>query len=354
MPKLIDQNLLKTFVPTNSLNSGYFKELAKKTFLENVTSGATIFKLGGTDKKTIYLIAGKLTITSKEGKSIEVISGTTLARHPIANFQPRRHTAIAKTDCIITRVDSGILDALMTRDQVLEGKPKIAPKNSHAPQVTDDNNSNDDDDWMTQILQSPVFMRVPPGNIQAMFMRLERITKKANDFVIKQGEEGDYYYIIERGQCKVTRSSKTSTEITLAKLKKGDSFGEEALISDQKRNANVVMITDGGLLRLSKKDFQELLKSPMLQWVTRKEADDLVKAGATWLDVRLKSEYENDHIEGSVNIPLMLLRIKCATLDANKQYVICCDTGSRSSAAAFLLAEQGIDSVCLKGGLSSS
>ena len=68
-----------------------------------------------------------------------------------------------------------------------------------------------------------------------------------------------------------------------------NAFGEEALLSDAKRNANIIMATNGTLMRLSKEDFNELLKEPMLTWVTREEGDELVKNGAVWLDVRLDS-----------------------------------------------------------------
>jgi len=55
----------------------------------------------------------------------------------------------------------------------------------------------------------------------------------------------------------VTRISKTGTELTLATIGEGDAFGEEALLSEAKRNANIVMTTGGTLMRLSKEDFNE-------------------------------------------------------------------------------------------------
>ncbi len=348
MAELVDKELLRSFVPTSSLHSNNFKELSEKSIIEKVPAGATIFKSGDTDRKTIYLLSGQISVTSKTGKILEITSGTPVARHPIANFQPRKHTAVAKTHCKITRIESKLLDTLMTRDQVYRTA-------SHGQRDSNDNNNdNDDDDWMTRILQSTVLTQVPPCNIQAMFMRLEEVPKKAGDAIIKQGEKGDYYYIIKRGRCKVTRDSKTGAPITLATLTNGDSFGEEALLSDSKRNANVIMDNAGTLLRLSKKDFEELLKTPMLHWVTRKEADELAENGAVWIDVRLKSEHEHDGIEDSINIPLMLLRIKCPALSPDKKYIVYCDTGSRSSAATFLLTERGLDAVCLKGGLSGN
>jgi CRP-like cAMP-binding protein len=185
-----------------------------------------------------------------------------------------------------------------------------------------------------------------------MFMRMQDIPAKAGDVIIKQGGDGDYYYIIKHGKAKVTRTSKTGSELTLATLGDGDAFGEEALLSEAKRNANIVMTTDGSLVRLSKEDFNELLKEPMLSWVSSAEADAMVKdEGAVWLDVRLESEHKNSGIEGSVNIPLFMLRLKAQTLDENKKYILYCDTGRRSSACAYLLSERGLQVYCLKGGL---
>ena len=105
-------------------------------------------------------------------------------------------------------------------------------------------------------------------------------------------------------------------------------------------------------MRLSKDDFNELLKEPMLSWLTGEEADAMVNEGtAIWIDVRLESEHKDSGMKGSINIPLITLRIKAATLDTKKKYIVYCDSGRRSSAAAFLLSERGIDAYCLKGGL---
>ena len=93
---------------------------------------------------------------------------------------------------------------------------------------------------MTTLLQTKAFHRIPPANIQAIFMRMQRVDYKAGEVVIKQGDEGDYFYVIVKGKCAVTRETPLNKEgIKLAELGMGDTFGEEALISDAKRNANV-------------------------------------------------------------------------------------------------------------------
>ena len=71
------------------------------------------------------------------------------------------------------------------------------------------------------------------------------------------------------------------------------------------------------------------------------------------VDVRLPSEHQNLSIEDSLNIPLYFIRLKISTLDRNVPYVVYCDTGRRSSAAAYILVERGFDAYVLKGGLTS-
>jgi rhodanese-related sulfurtransferase len=185
-------------------------------------------------------------------------------------------------------------------------------------------------------------------------MRMQQINYKAGDVVLKQGAEGDYFYVLTRGKSLVTRETPLNKEgIKLAELSVGDTFGEEALISDAKRNATVTMLTDGAVMRLGKEDFKRLLNEPMLDWVTPAEAEEIVKNGGHWLDVRLPSEFENQHYDGAINVPLYFIRLKINTLDPKKKYVVCCDTGRRSSAGAYILSERGYNVYVLKGGINS-
>jgi CRP-like cAMP-binding protein/rhodanese-related sulfurtransferase len=341
MPDLVEKILLKSFVPPSALNAENFQELAGKTFVEDVSAGKAIFKEGDTDRQSVYLLDGQAEISSSAGETKIVLAGSDIAKHPLVNQQPRKHTAMAKVDSKVIRIDSDLLDILLTWDQ-LSG---IEVDEIQVDEGDDGEDDDSDGDWMTRILQSKAFLQIPPANIQALFMRVEEIPMKAGDAVIKQGEDGDYYYIIKHGKCKVTRNSKTGSELTLATLGDGDAFGEEALLSEAKRNANIIMTTDGSIMRLSKEE-------PMLSWVTNEEADALVKdKGAVWLDVRLDSEFKNANIEGSINIPLFMLRLKAQSLDSQKEYILYCNSGRQSSACAYLLSERGLLVHCLKGGL---
>lgn len=348
MANLVDKSLLKTFVPLDALNEEIFDDLASRTYVEDIAKGQVIFGIGNTEKQSIYLIEGEVKLQSFDGTTSVIKADTPQARHALSNLSPRKHTAVATQACKIVRIDSEFLEILMTWDQMA---------GIEVDEITVDEPRGlmavDSDDWMTKILQSRAFLQIPPANIQAMFMRMQEVMVKEGETIIQQGDEGDYYYIIKSGKCKVTKPSKTNSELVLATLSNGDAFGEEALLSEAKRNANIVMLTDGVLMRLSKEDFNELLKEPMLTWVTNEEAEKLVAEGdALWMDVRLESEFSNNGIPGAINVPLFMLRMSAEKLDPAKKYILYCDTGRRSSAGAFLLSERGFNAYCLKDGLS--
>ena len=113
------------------------------------------------------------------------------------------------------------------------------------------------------------------------------------------------------------------------------------------------MNTDGILMRLAKDDFVELLKEPIIKSVNCEEADTMVTDGAIWLDVRLLSEHQNKKILDSINIPLFLLRLSANKLSKEHQYIVYCDTASRSSSATYILNERGYDAYLLEGGLNN-
>ena len=50
-------------------------------------------------------------------------------------------------------------------------------------------------------------------------------------------------------------------------------------------------------------------------------------------------------------MPLYLLRMKLATLDAKTTYICCCDTGRRSSVAVFVLTQKGFEAYVLEKGI---
>jgi CRP-like cAMP-binding protein/rhodanese-related sulfurtransferase len=341
MTRPIDIKELRSLSPMSSLKKDNLHALAKKVKVRPAEAGEALFREGDSEKRTVYVLTGTVELRGGEGTE-RVTGGSPEARNPLSPVLPRRHTAIAMTACEYIAIDSDLLDVMLTWDQT--GSYEVSELRGEAAST---------DDWMTTLLQTKAFHKIPPANIQAIFMRLQQVNYRAGDVVIKQGDEGDYFYVITRGKCIVTRETPLNKEgIRLAELQVGDTFGEEALISEAKRNATVYMETDGSLMRLGKEDFKTLLNEPMLDWVDKEGADAIVKTGGQWLDVRLPSEFETYHKPGAINVPLYFIRLKLKTLDPSVKYVVCCDTGRRSSAGAFILNERGFQTYVLRGGLN--
>jgi CRP-like cAMP-binding protein len=346
--KALDLGLLRSFSPLDGLKSENLQSLARKTVLRELASGRMLFKEGESDRRTYYLVNGVVEFL-QDHRTVSILrGGSPEARNPIAPFTPRRYSVRAVSDrAEFIAIDSEMLDMMLTWDQT--GSYEVTELTS----LGDEGASSDD--WMTTLLQTKAFHRIPPANIQAIFMRMERVEAQAGDVIIKQGDEGDYFYVIVKGKCVVTRETPLNKAgIKLAELGMGDTFGEEALIADAKRNANITMLTDGALMRLAKDDFRKLLNEPMLNWVSLDQAQRIVDAGGRWLDVRLPSEFEHTRMEGALNVPLYFIRLKLKSLDPKIHYVAYCDTGRRSSAAAYILAERGLNASVLRGGLNST
>jgi rhodanese-related sulfurtransferase len=346
-PSPVDAEFLSRFQPINALSPTRLSELAGLCSVEKVKRGFDPFRLRGAQGQSVYLLSGELKIAFSDGSSSVFVGGSEQSVWPLAKHSPSVLDAKAITDIELLRIDDEVLDIMMTWDQLTAG---LEPQ-AKVPDVTDWRMMSGA--FRVQSLTDGALSRLPPASIDALFQRFDRVKVKAGEVILREGDEGDYYYIIESGHCDVARKV-GGVDMALADLKAGDAFGEEALVAESGRNATVRMKTDGALLRLKKRDFIELLREPLLKRLSRDDAENLVAAGAVWLDVRYPSEYQRDRLPGAVNVPLSEIRNAIGLLDREREYVVYCQSGRRSSAAAFLLSQRGYRAGWLKDGLVAS
>lgn len=344
MSAAVDLPTLKRFQPIAMLGDDCLRELLPYAGRHQFDRGMDPLRERDWSGQVVYLSRGELKMDSAAGGRDVVVGGTGRALLPILRdgFRPVGSRAI--TDIELLAVAEDPLDVLVTWDQV-------------AAESQDDSEVHTDWRQMSGIfsagnLTQGAFASLPPANIASLLQRFRQSPVRKGEAIIKQGDEGDYYYLIERGRCVVTRMV-GGAAVEIAQLKEGDAFGEEALVSGSLRNATVTMKTDGILLRLDKADFVELLREPLLQKIGSLEAKQRVARGATWLDVRFPAEFAQDGLPGAINMPLNEIRKAATTLDPTMQYVVYCQTGRRSSAAAFLLSQRGLKATLLEGGLRS-
>ena len=211
-------------------------------------------------------------------------------------------------------------------------------------------NRAETENWLATIGDSKVFADLSEDTLTEMSSRLVTESHVAGDVIISENEEGDTFYIIASGKCRVSKKE-GGKESELAVIGPGTGFGEEALISNARRNATVTMIEDGTLMRLGKEDFTELLKEPKLKWFSRVQAQREIQNGAVWLDVRSQSDFVHGNLPGAISAPLESLRENAETFDHDKLYICCCRNGRQSATAAFLLKQMEFNVGVLRGGL---
>ena len=86
----------------------------------------------------------------------------------------------------------------------------------------------------------------------------------AGEDIIKEGTQGDAFYIVEHGQARVSKLDEHGESQDLVTLGPGKHFGELALLDNSPRAATVTALTGVSLLVLARDDFTRIL-GPMVR-----------------------------------------------------------------------------------------
>ena len=343
---MVTPQQLASLAPLAGLSPARLTELAGLAAVERAPRGSDPLKDKLQAPQSIFLLEGELLLAFEGGGTLVLVGGSEEARQAL-NRQ-KQHIARSKaiTDVDLIAVDDEVLDILATWDQVAAASAEASTMGravrSDARLITGA--------FSLGNLRSGAFAQLPVAHIDELLKRFQRVRTARAEVVIREGDEGDYYYVVESGRFQVERLV-GGAKVVLAELKSGDAFGEEALVSEAKRNATVIGLGEGELLRLDGKHFNELLREPLLRRIAFEQAAEKVRRGALWLDVRYPSEYQYDKLPGAINVPLAEVRNMFEVLDRSKEYVAYCQSGRRSAAAAFLFAQRGFKVWLLEGGL---
>jgi len=346
VPKATPEQLA-ALVPLGTLSAERLNELADVAVLEHAARGADPLQGHQASGRSLFLLRGELLLVYRNGGTQVVVGGTDDTRHALNRRDAPLARSKAITDVELLMVDDEVLDILATWDEVAAGQSEDASAMARAVRSDARLISGV---FSLANLRGGVFTPLPPAHIDELMRRFERKKVRRGEAIIREGDEGTSYFVIEAGRCQVERLI-GGVKVVLAELRGGDAFGEESLVSEAKRNATVVALTDCDLLLLGKKDFDELLREPLLRKIDYPQARERVRRGAVWLDVRYPSEYQYDKLPGAINVPLSEVRDMFAVLDKSKEYIVYCQSGRRSAAAAFLFAQRGFKVWLLEGGL---
>lgn len=324
---------LQRFIPFDEWPEDIINELTPHFRTYQIGARKILFKRGAADDECHFLLKGTLDLADDNFNISSIDANDDDNFMAIDNtHHTHRLSAISKTPCELVSVKRGYLELLSTWSEACQSFSE---------------SSDEDIDWLERLITSELFARIPPANIQKLLTRFEEMPANFGDIIVREGEVGEHCYVIKQGHALITRGDGDDRE-TLAAIKHGDLFGEDALISELPRNATITMTASGSLMRLSKENFDTLLRSPVVSYIKEAELNTLIDeadTGVIVLDVRQPQEAAAAPIVRARNLPLGELRQRLRELEHDFIYVVF--GGGRAEAAAYILSEAGFEAKVL-------
>jgi len=112
-------------------------------------------------------------------------------------------------------------------------------------------------DWTLDLILPTDITQLKTGKPEG----IRREYFEPNEIIFRQGDRGDWLYVLVDGEVEVVRSVPGQGEVTLRTLRAGECFGEIALVSDQPRSATVRSLTSVNVLALDRDAFQALFSN---------------------------------------------------------------------------------------------
>ncbi|WP_428357341.1 cyclic nucleotide-binding domain-containing protein [Methyloprofundus sp.] len=349
-PKSNEGKALRKQFPLLTMPAQQFRELCTTCDVSRVSRGDHLFKIGDATESFIYLIQGTVSLEANEFILETIKAGTDAAKFALAHQFPRKVSARAIDDVNFISLGLNAFDKTDTDYNEAENVYRV---------VNDDDDSEADAsiDWLAAMLQSPVFQLLPAVNLQQVLMSLQDVKFSQGEAIFKQGDEGDYCFLIKKGRCTLSRkASEGGKAISYLELAEGKAFGEEAIITGEPRNMTVTATTDMLVSRIDAERFIKFIKEPVLKYIEysdlqqeREQSPELLV-----IDIRSTEEYRKQHIPGSRNMPFFTLRMYINELMQEQgKIVVVCEDGVASDAAAFELIKNRMDAIILQGGIQS-
>ena len=140
-----------------------------------------------------------------------------------------------------------------------------------------------------------ILSSLEPEHIAQLIQRVRKESFSKGDVVFRQGDDANEMYFIVSGMVEILHhdageAQKEAVDKRLAVLEKGDIFGELGILLDKPRTADAVAVSDVRVYKITKSDFDEILRgSPELQKSIRELADSRLD------DLNVKSlEFHNE------------------------------------------------------------
>jgi len=115
-------------------------------------------------------------------------------------------------------------------------------------------------DRLDQALEKNImFNHLEEEERKGLFSAMVEVHYKVGDIIIRQGDEGDNFYVVDSGVCDIFVSKNGDPPVLVMEVYEGGSFGELALINFSPRAATVIAKTDVRLWALNRITYRKIL-----------------------------------------------------------------------------------------------
>jgi|KBSSwiStaDraftv2_1062776.scaffolds.fasta_scaffold125361_2 Cyclic nucleotide-binding domain len=306
--------LLRRFEPFAALEWTTLCSVARHARLLRFAAQRTLSPNRGKHHGSCYLVKGLVRRRDKSGREQQIADQDAAARHPllVAGDGTSVETLGAVTLLWIDVDPVAFMLGAETAGYAVE-RLDAAP----------------DDHWMHRFLGPGLVEHLTPSALHSVFRAFDPIRLSAGETVVREGESADMFYVLANGSAEVRRRDRR-----LAALVPGDSFGADALVSGQRRNASVVMVSEGRVMRLPGDAFRGLVSERLVQWVD-------ATPGAHAIDLSIRPRGPDG------------LRALAGELDLAATYVFDGATEGDRALAAFLATQRGVRAFARRGSKSS-
>jgi putative peptide zinc metalloprotease protein len=214
---------------------------------ERFAAGETVIRQGDQGDKFYIIEAGNVTIwqvkpDSEEEFIVKGGPGQYFGEVALVTNAVRNATVRAETPLTLLSLRKQDFDRLVRRYVSLESQMSANVRYS----------------WLLRGM--PIFDELDSRQLDHLAERLESERFNAGEVVVKVGDPGDKFYIVESGELIVIQE-KNGEMVEISRRGPGEYVGEIALLQTQARTATLIAAKDTNLLSLKAGHFQELVSS---------------------------------------------------------------------------------------------